>query len=472
MVVEEADVLIKSTDVLTLNGPGYAKGVDLAIKGGRILNVGKDLKYDARSTINGKGKLFMPGLVDAHTHPFQIFLRGALRASGLKVHPFWLKVLVPFEAEMNEREGRVSAELAALNMIKKGITGFIDAGGPYPEVMAEVADTSGLRARVTYSTMDQGPESYVHTPEDNRNLVRKWSKGRVRGWYSVRQIMVSSEELMRKTAEYAKEDGAGITLHIAEEASEVDYAVNKWGKRPVELLNHVGLLSSGSVLAHSAFLSENDVKLIAAARASVAHCPFINLTHMNFPKVKEMIEAGVNVALGSDGGSMRALDLFTEINVMIAGHTAYYGTPYMDYDVISPLDALVMASSAGAAAMMEKDLGSISPGKVADLISVDMRRPGLMPMYNPTSVPLFATGSDVSDVIIDGKPVMLDGKVLTLDEQKIAEEVDEVYPEVQERLRKYAARRGIIHDYVKLSLNIWPDLTYGCKILSLVEVRA
>jgi 5-methylthioadenosine/S-adenosylhomocysteine deaminase len=440
MTVEEIDLMIRSTNLLTLSGAGYMRGVDIAIKDGKVLEIGKDLRYDAKNTLNGKGKAFMPGLVDAHTHPFQIFLRGALRASGLKVHPFWLKVLVPFEAEMDEREAKASAELSALNMIKKGITGFIDAGGPYPEIMAEAAQRAGLRARVTYSTMDQGPENYVHTPDDNRRLVRKWNSGKVRGWYSVRQIMVSSEELMRKTAEYAKEDGVGITLHIAEEATEVDYAVNKWGKRPVELLNHMGLLSSNVVLAHSAFLSESDVRLIAASGASVAHCPFVNLTHMNFPKVKGMREAGVNVSIGSDGGSMRGLDLFTEINVMVAGHTAYYGTPYMDYDVISPLEALAMASGGGARAMMEKALGSIEAGSVADLISIDMRKPSLVPMYDLTSLPLFATGSDVSDVIIDGKPVMLDGNVLTMDEQKVLQDAEDVYPRVKERLRNYAGR--------------------------------
>jgi len=439
MAVEEVDLLIRGADAIDPGDGTYAHGVDITITGGKIKAIEKGVRVDAKREIDGHGKLFMPGLVDAHAHPFQIFLRGALGAGGLKVHPFWLKVLIPFEMEMSEEEGRISAQLSALNMIKKGITGFIDAGGPFPETMAEVADSAGLRARVTYSTMDRGPEGYVHGPEDNRQLVRKWARGRVRGWYSIRQIMVSSDELIEKTKEYALEDGVGVTVHIAEEFVEVDHAIGRWGVRPLERLAKIGLLGKNVVLAHAAFLTDEEVRLIAKAGATAVHCPTVNMLAMGFPKVKLMWDSGVNVALGSDGGSYRGLDLFTEMNVMIAGHAAHFGTPYFDYDLISSRQALTMATAGGANAMMEEGAGHLRPGATADLIAIDERKPNLVPMYNPFSISLFATGDDVTDVVVDGKPVMLDRQVLTLDEEKVIEEAVEAYPEIRERLTKYAS---------------------------------
>ena len=128
----EVDILIRNADILTLEDvEPVLHDCDIAIKDDRITAIGKKLRHlDAKQQLDGKGKVVMPGLVDAHTHTFQIFLRGALSSKELNVHPLWLKVLMPFEAEMNSKEAQVSVELGCLNMIRKGITAFADAGGP------------------------------------------------------------------------------------------------------------------------------------------------------------------------------------------------------------------------------------------------------------------------------------------------------------------------------------------------------
>lgn len=438
---QEADILIKNITALVPDEElGILKNIDIAIKDGVISKIGKDLKIDSGEIIDGKGKIALPGLVDAHTHVFQILLRGALTMSELQRHPIWLKVLIPFEAEMSKEEAKISARLACLNMIKKGITAFSDAGGPFPEILAETVNEAGLRATITHSTMDTGVSSYIRTAELNRELVLKYRDGRVRGWYSIRQLMTSTEELIEKTFRYAEEDSVGIHMHLSEEAAEIQHSLSRWGKRPVEFLYNQGYLSNRVLAAHCAFLSRGELDMMSRADAKIVHCPTINMMYMNFPRVPELLAKGVKVALGSDGGSYRGLDLFTEMNVMIAGMSGYYGSPFLDHSVISPRDALLMATRNGAMALMIQNAGTIKEGYLADLTIVDIRKPHLTPLHDPFTLPLFASGEDVSDLIVDGKLLMKNKVVMTLEEETILKEVAEIAPIIHEKIKKILNR--------------------------------
>jgi len=440
-MTDEVGVLIRGVDVLPSNDEDpLLRDVDIAISERSIVQIGKKLRVDSKEEIDGKHKVALAGMVDAHTHAFQIFLRGALSLKELNVHPTWLRIFVPFEAEMEKEEAELSAKLASLNMIRKGTTSFADAGGPYPDILAEVAQETGLRARVTHSTMDNGPENYYRNAEHNRKLVAKWKKGLVRGWYSIRQIMTSSDDLIESTMRHAEEDGVGVHIHLCEEIAEIEHALNRWGKRPVEYLFHKGFLSPRIVAAHSAFLSDREVEMFAESGVSAVHCPMINMVYMTFPKIPRMLEAGVNVALGTDGGSYRGLDLFTEMSIAIASHTAYYGTPYHDFSVLPIGTALKMATTNGAATIMQERLGAIKPGYIADIIMIDRRKSHLTPMHDLTSIPLFATGNDVSDAIVDGRILMKDREVLTLDEESIVKTTEEIAPHVLDRIQKYVKR--------------------------------
>jgi 5-methylthioadenosine/S-adenosylhomocysteine deaminase len=440
-MTDEVDILIKNITALTPDGePGILRNIDIAIVDGVIAKIGKDLRMDSKEELDGRGKIALPGLIDAHTHVFQIFLRGALTMSELQRHPIWLKVLIPFEAEMDKEEAEISARLACLNMIKKGITAFSDAGGPYPEILAEAIKESGLRATITYSTMDSGVSTYTRTPEHNRDLVSKYRDGRIRGWYSIRQLMTSTDDLIEKTFKYAEEDSVGVHMHLCEEAIEIQHALTRWGRRPIEFLYEMGYLSSRVLAAHCAFLSRGDLDIISRTDLKVVHCPTINLMYMNFPRVPELLAKGVKVALGSDGGSYRGLDLFTEMNVMMAGMSGYYGSPFMDHNVISPKEALIMATRNGASALMLEKGGSLKEGFLADLTIINTRKPHLTPLHDPFTLPFFASGEDVSELIVDGKMVMKDGQVTTLDEDAIISEATELAPIVRERIQKILKR--------------------------------
>jgi len=435
---EEVDILIRNADILTLDSTNpVLRNHDIAIDDGKIIRIGKQLRSDSKEELNGKGKVIMPGLVDAHTHVFQIFLRGAMSSTELNVHPVWLKILIPFEAEMNEKEATISTQLACLNMIRKGITAFADAGGPYPELLAATTEKAGLRARITHSTMDQGPANYQRNADDNTKLISKLTGSLVKGWYSIRQIMVSSDKLIDETMQRAENDNVGVHIHLNEEVAEVEHSLSRWGKRPFEYLHSRGFLSRRILAAHCAFLSENETRLIAQDSANIVHCPFINMAYMTFPKVPRLLDLGAHVALGSDGGSYRGLDLFTEMNIAIASHTANFGTPYYDFDILSPSSILKMASTNGYRAIMQDDAGIVKEGYRADLIAINRRRAHLIPMHDLTTLPLFATGNDVVDMIVDGRRIMHDGKVLTVDEESILTEAHEIEPSVTERIHRY-----------------------------------
>lgn len=429
---EQADVLIKNITALDPVSGATLEGVDIAIRDGRIIKIGKCLKFDSKEEIEGRGKIATPGLVDTHTHVFQILLRGSLSLKELQAHPIWLRVLIPFEAELTPDEARISAELACLNMITKGIVSFADAGGPYPEILAEVSLKAGIRARVTHSTMDAGPEYYRRSAAMNRELVKKYSNGLVRGYYSIRQLMTSTDHQLEETFRLSREDRVPVQMHLNEEGSEIQHALARWGARPVEYLHSQGYLSRLLIAAHCAFLSYREVELLAECVVNVAHCPTIAMLYMNFPKVPELLASGVNVSLGSDGGSYRPLDLFAEMNVMLSGMTGYYGAPYHDYNVLDPRTALKIATYNGAQALGD-NAGSISEGALADICIIDARRPHLTPLHDPYLLPLFATGSDVTDVIVNGELVMKGGEVLTLDEE-ITRTAAEIAPQVREKV--------------------------------------
>ena len=440
-MAQEVDLLIRGADILTLDpGRPELRNHDVAIKDGKILEVKEDLRFDSKLEMSGKGKVVMPGLVDAHTHCFQIFLRGALSGRDRTIHPIWLKVLMPYEADMEEDEARVSAELSCLNMIRKGITAFADAGGPHPRILAAVAEDAGLRARITHSTMDRGPENYNRGIKYNKDLVSELKGPRVRGWYSIRQIMVSSDELIEETIEGARRDDTGVHIHLNEEASEIEHSMARWNERPFEHLHSKGYLDDRVLAAHCAFLSDNETRIIAKDSPSVVHCPRISMTYMTFPKIPRLLELGANVALGSDGGSYTGLDLFTEMSTAIAGHVGYYGAPFHDFEVITAFELLKMASTNGYRAIRQSDGGAVRAGSLADLILIDRNRPHLRPMHMLSSLPLYATGNDVVDMIVDGRPLMKDGRVVTMDEESVLKRAEEIEPKVSERIERLKGR--------------------------------
>ena len=427
------DIVIHDAMILT---PDFetAEHFSIAIKDGRIARVAPAAGLagaQAAETIDGRGKLVMPGLIDAHVHSCQQLLRGSLADEFPMI---WVRFLVPFEAALTEDDVYWSALLCFLQEIKAGVTAIADSGGRHMHKVVDAAAESGLRAAIARSMMDMGGnlpanmlEKTEEAIENNDRLFAECSGaggGRIRIFYGMRQVMSCSPELIRRVAEQAGENNTGIHAHLCEHRDEVSFCLQNYKQRPVEFLESQGFLGPNLLTAHNVAFSEKDITLLSKRRVKLVHCPFANLSNHGFPKTPRLLEAGCSVGLGSDGAASGSLDLFGEMRVLRAAIQASQGLSVFDPQVLTVRETLKMASCGGAAAIgLADSLGLIKENYSADLILINLLQPHLYPSANFTTTLLDSVcPGDVSDSIIDGKVIMKDRWVLTLDEEAIMEE--------------------------------------------------
>lgn len=448
--LEPIDLLIRGPDIVTLDPaqPVIPHGA-LAIRDGRIVWLGPlaeaDERYRASETLDAFGRLAMPGLVDTHFHTGQQLLRGKLIELGRRRElrlPIWRNYLVPFEACLTEEDVYASGLLAYTNMLRVGTTCFAEAGGPFPDQMGQAAEEVGIRGFVSRSTMDMGeglPSAMVTSTrqalDENAELVRRWSSGRrVRAWLSLRQLIVCTSELWQAMGELADELGTRVHTHLAEGTYEVDFSTERWGKRPAEHLADIGFLGPRMHAAHSILLSAGEVQLYAEHGITVAHCPMGNYL-IGVPKVADMWRRGISVGLGSDGASNGSIDLFRAAHVAWVAQQAHFGTPWHDRSVFSPDELLTLATVGGARALGLGDkLGSLQPGRLADLLIVDPSDLDVQPVYDPAfTAARVVTGRDVQSVIVDGRVVMKNRELLHVDEDRLRSTIGQCWPRIMER---------------------------------------
>ena len=413
------DILLKNAVYLTPEME-LASG-DIALADGKISAILPiNSNTAAKRTLDGSGLLWMPGLVDGHTHTSQQLLRGRL----LDEKPvIWKRVNVPFECRLDEESSRLSAQLAALEMIHSGTTGFIDAGGKYVDIFAEVYEASGLRGRLTCFTNDNAPQplSCASAEEGVRRLreLRGRLSGRLRGYFSVTALTAASEKLFRSVLEAAAEDGVPVEIHMNEYASEVSDFIERYGSRPFAYLESHGLLKTPFIAPHCIFLSPDEMEIIRQRQIRVIHCPFSNCGK-GVPDTPQLLSRGISVGFGSDGSAHGGVDLFREMRLFRGVQNAVRGVGTADSQVMPAKTLLKMATQGGAAAMMERDGGRIAPGAPADLIALDIEQPHLWPTQNLVNTLVeSASGRDVVHMIVDGRMVMEHRQVLTLDEKAI-----------------------------------------------------
>ena len=407
--------------------------------------------FHARETIDATGLIAMPGFVDAHVHTAQQFLHGkiaAIRRRGELKSPMWSRYLIPFESGLEPEDVYCSGLAAYASMISSGTTCFLEAGGPFPDEMGRAADEIGIRGRIALSTMDMDETipaaSRFSTQEalrKNEELVLRWrSHPRVNAWLSLRQIMVNTTRLTAEMSALAKQLGVTIHTHLAEGTYEVDYAIKTWGLRPAEYLESIGALNEHVHAAHSVLLSLREIDLYEQRRVSACHCAFNNYT-MGVPRVLEMLHRGIALGFGSDGAATRgSLDLFEAVHAATVGQQTTAGTPYHMDPPMSFEGMLRAAVLNGArAARLERQVGSLEPGKLADLILVAANSPDQYPNYDPMITLAESTvGPHVQTVIIDGRVVMRDRKILTIDLEAKRPEMTRHYRALMDRFERAA----------------------------------
>ena len=423
--MQKCDLLIKGADVL-INSGELRENVDIAIADGRILAVDADLAqaYEADEVLDGRYKLFMPGLVDSHMHTGQQLLKGLV----LDAKPIiWTRVMLPFESTLTPEKMRLSAQAAALEMIKSGTAGFIDAGSYFMEDAAAVYETSGLRGALSYSTMDEEglPESIAM---DANEAVRRTDslfdafhgKGNLKVYYSLRALNSCSNRLVELEAEHARDRNTMLQAHMNEYMGEVNGILEREGMRPYEYLEKMQVLGGNFLGAHSLILTDREKELVRDRGVKVCHCPFSNCGKA-VPDTPQLLEMGIPVGLGTDGAAHGGLSLWNEMKIFRSVMNIIHGVPNRNPKVMPAKTILHMALEGGAAALGEEgQLGRVEAGYKADLIGIDMNQPHLCPTGDKIH-PLLECGNagDVSDMVVGGRVLMKNRTVLTLDEERI-----------------------------------------------------
>lgn len=383
----------------------------------------------ASEVIDAEGAIVMPGIVNAHTHLAMTLFRGL--ADDMNLEAF-LDRLMPAEfAVLSPQAVAAGTRLAALESLRGGITTALDMYY-FPESIVNVGKDTGMRILTGPTLLEfDGPEQLAF--DARLEWSRRWldSAERFGKWLGPHSTYLMSEEQLRRTAALVSDTGAGIHVHAAETRGEMSQvAARHGGRTPVQVLHDTGLLP-GAVLAHGVHLNDSDIALIAEHDASVTHCPASNLKLASgFARVVDLIHAGANVALGTDGpASGNDLDMW--LAMRLAGYVQknLSGDPAQ----LTAAQVVRMATLNGARALGIDDLvGSIEVGKRADLVVLDPRSPSLTPTFDAhVTLAASAGRGDVRDVIADGRVVVRDRHVLTIDEATVLAEAAEYSSQIK-----------------------------------------
>jgi cytosine/adenosine deaminase-related metal-dependent hydrolase len=441
-----ASIFVSNGTVVTLDRQRrMIKDGAVLIRDDRIEYVGKAAAFrkppGVEYEIDAKGTIVLPGLIDVHIHLAQALIRGCADDTLLID---WLRKFVwPLQGNFDTDDGKASAELCMLEMIKSGTTTFLESllHSRYGfDGIAQSLERAGMRGVLSKTVMGlpgYGKETGIMHPgmieepqtclREVDSYFRRWNdraNGRIKVWYGARSLGGCTPELYKQIAKGADRLGTGVTVHLSEVKDDVQYTQNQFGKMPAEFMDEVGLVEPNVVFAHGVWLTEKEWRILANKHASAAHCPSSNMKLASgIAKLPEMMKTGVNVALGCDGGpSNNCYDMIREMKTA----SLLQKVRLLDPLVTSAETVLELATLNGAKALrLERDIGSIEVGKKADLILVSLRQPHLTPTLNPVSHLVYAAeGSDVKTVIIDGKIVMEDRVVKTLEEERIMQEAD------------------------------------------------
>ena len=426
MRTQKADLLLMNVDFLDENWE-RVRGRDIVIRDGVIVEIRKhgdsETVYEANETVDGGEMLYLPGFIDSHMHTGQQLLRGRV----LDAMPMiWKRIMLPFESTLNEEKMRLSAELAALDMIRSGTCGFIDAGSYFMDKAAEVYETSGLRGALSVSTMDEEglPASIAMTAEEAIEKTdilfeRFHGKGNLKVFYSLRSLISCSEDLIERAA--IREKGTTLQAHMNEYPGEITPFLSRFQKRPYEFLDAKGILGPWFLGAHSLLLSEEEKDLMCDRQVRICHCPFSNCGKA-VPETPSLLRRQIPVGIGTDGAAHGGLSLWNEMRIFRSVMNVTCGVPLAEPAIMPAKTILDMVTKGGAACLGE-ETGTIAVGKRADLIGIDLDAPHLW-IHGVISNTLVESVSaeDVKNVIVGGRMLMKNREILTLDEEKIRRE--------------------------------------------------
>jgi 5-methylthioadenosine/S-adenosylhomocysteine deaminase len=415
-------------DIAIKNGLCFIDGefveANVGIEGNTIAYVGKeniagDLEIDARS------KFVLPGLFNAHTHLAMTLFRGY--AEDMPLMDWLEKKIWRAERKLTPSDVYWGSMLGILEMIKTGTTAFSDLYIHMDEVAKAVGET-GIRAVLCYGMADRGDEEKARRElKIGTEFIKNWDNafnGRIKAIYGPHAPYTCTPEFLIKIKEKAKDIGTLVHIHVSETKHEVEEIKKRYGKTPVRLLDEIGFLDDNTVIAHGIWLDDEELKILKERRVSVVHNPISNLKLASgIARVKDMLEIGINVCLGTDGAaSNNTYNLFEEIKMTSLLQKVITGKA----DALHAKDVLLMATRNGYRAYKING-GEIKQGMLADIILIEKRRFNYCPSYDPLHSIVYASyGCEVTHTIVDGDLIMEDSIILTMDEDKVLDKVEDL----------------------------------------------
>lgn len=422
--------------ILTASKPELIKNAAVVIDGNRIIKIatGRDvtkLKQSKAKIIDASNLVAIPGFVQTHIHLCQTLFRGM--AEDLQLLDWLQKKIFPFEAAHNEKSIYYSSMIGIAELIRSGTTTILDMGSVnhHEEIIRAIGET-GFRAFTGKAMMDINgayknlKENTKSAVNSSRDLAEKWHNsynGRVKYAPAPRFILSCSDACLKEAYEMTKNfDGMLFHTHASENKGEIQAVRERCKMDNVEFLNHLGVLSKNSVLAHCIHLSENEIQIMKDTKANIAHCPSSNLKlGSGVANIPRYLEENISVSLGADGAPCNNnLDMFQEMRLAGLIQKPIHGPTAMPVKTI-----FEMATIGGAKALgLENEIGTIEVGKKADIVLLDLQS-----FWNPliqdeasdlySTIVYSANPSNVDSVMIDGKWVYRKKDFTGIDEDLI-----------------------------------------------------
>ncbi len=397
----------------------------VAIDGSRILEVGASDeildRYISENIVRGESRAVLPGLVNTHTHAAMVYFRGM--ADDLPLNDWLNKHIWPAENKWLGREFiSDSIELACVEMLKAGVTTYNDMYF-FEDIAGEASRRIGMRAVLGSGILDfpsasgKNADDYLEKAE---RFVRDWKGDElISPCIAPHALYTCGAETLKKSKAKAEELDVPLHIHLAETEWEVGEIMGRYKKGPVEYLSDLGFLDETVLAAHCIWLKDNEIDLLAEHKVGVSHCMESNLKLASgFAPVVTMLMAGIKVTFGTDGAaSNNDLNVLSEMSTTAKVHKALSNNP----TVLDAKTVVLMATRWGAEVLgLGKKIGSIEKGKVADIITINLRKPHLTPLYNIYSHIVYAAlASDVETVMVNGRVVVSDRRLMSADESEI-----------------------------------------------------
>jgi 5-methylthioadenosine/S-adenosylhomocysteine deaminase len=415
------------------------------VEGDKIAKVGPSDELlsqadGATEKIDLAGRWILPGLINTHVHTSQQLGRGLGDDVDLLT---WLhERTFPYECALTEEDSYLSSLLTGIELIRGGVTTFCEAGGQHVDGMGRAVTELGLKAILCRSTMDCGeglPKPWLMDAKEalRRGLADydKWhgqAGGRIRACLALRTLFNNSDDLIRLTSKAARERGTLVNMHVSELPYENEVARQRQGLSTVAHLAKLGVLGPEFLAIHCVWLSDEEIALFARHEVKVSHNPAAAMRVLGMPKIVEMQEAGVCVSIGTDGApSSNRMTLIDEMWVTALLHKLRLGSP----EAMPAERILGMVTREAAKCLRwESEIGSLEPGKRADLAIINPATATMLPMHDPVANFVNAMREhNVESVMADGRWLMRDRRLLTIDEPAVLAAASEAAERIRQR---------------------------------------